>query len=146
MKTYNEFKKQAEKETNDLYDKVCFFAFDKKQFAEGLVKFGIEKEQAPDLIVSIGGGGFSLKSRVNDLMALCKKHNEQLAKLMQNEQFAISAFDYELSNHEWVVTGDETEAIFALGYSVEDVKNSEHLKKCLKAALKKQREWAEKCW
>ena len=146
MKTYSEFKKQAEKETNDLYDTACFFAFDKKQFTEGLEKFNIEREHAPELIVSISGGGFALKKRVNDIREMGKKHNEQLRALMEDEQFAISAFDYELGNHEWIVTGNETDAIFALGYSVEDVKNSEHLLKCLKAALKKQREWAEKCW
>lgn len=146
MKNYKEFKKQAEKETNELSSEVCFFAFDKKQFAEGLEKFGIEREKAPELIVPIGGGGFALKSSVNDLREMSKKHDKELAELMQNEEFAVSAFDYELGNHEWVVTGDETDAIFALGYSVEDVKNSEHLLKCLKAALKKQREWAEKCW
>ena len=50
-------------------------------------------------------------------------------------------FDYELGNHEYIVTYDATSAIEALGLTVEEVHNNPLLLKGLKDAIKAQKEW-----
>lgn len=115
MKTYTELKAENAKELNEFHG--MFFAFSEKQLTEGLEKLGVE----PSLIVSIGSGGYILKSRVSDLTAMFKRHNESLKQLKKDHNALLDAIVYELHNHEYTYTRDASDALDALGLKESDL-------------------------
>ena len=133
MKTkYSELKAKHRDESNAF--EGIFFAFSNSQFDEGLAKFNIEKENLKASIVSIGAGGYLLKSKVKDFAEMFKRHNREMKQLKKNHKGLLEALTYELRNHEYGYTYDVTDALEALGLDVEDVP-ADLLEKAKKAAL-----------
>lgn len=87
---YREFKERKQKEFNEL---PLMFAFSNEQFEEGKKKLNVEKDQE---LYSIGGGGFIKKVDAHLLDEMIDRHNKEYEELMQNDEFAYSAFYYEL--------------------------------------------------
>ena len=104
---YMELKEKHEREFDEFAEKNMFFAFSNEQLEEGLEKLNTTTEG----IYSVGAGGFVLKSKSKDLHNLMDKFKEELSKHMENKEFAYGAFKYELANHEYVYTGDNTEIL-----------------------------------
>jgi len=117
---YKELKKKQEEETNAF---PMFFAFDDNQFQEGLKRLGVEKKD----LFSIGYGGFIRKSDREAYLNLNNKHYNELKEALKDKKFLFSAFRYELSNHEYCITYDETDALNALGLDYNTL-NEEELK------------------
>ena len=110
-----------------------FFAFNQEQLKEGIAKVGATKDNK---ITSIGAGGYILTSRLKEFEELVEGSNKRLKTLMKDFEFAVSAFRYELANHEYCITGDIEEAVYALNYTVDEVLNSKHLSDALLEARK----------
>lgn len=94
--TYQEYREAKQKEFNAL---PIFWAFGKEQFRQAMEKRGL-KETDTDKIYSLGGGGFYLRSDAEIIRAYFSKPDE-LKTLMQDKDFAVSAFYYEMGNHEY---------------------------------------------
>lgn len=108
---YLEYKKYRETE----YNKVpVFYAFTQSKFKE------ISKGKN---LISIGSGIFMDKSDIHLLENFIKKTNEKLEKLIEDDNFLIQAFCYELGNHEYCYTGNDKEILECLNLSTEDLKN-----------------------
>jgi len=139
MKTlYQITKERHQKEFNDFSKRSIFFAFDKKQFEEGMKKLGLEPTET-NKIVSIGAGGYLLKDKVNELKSLSKKQKEELKQLRKNKkQFAAGMFAYELANHEFGLTYDLSETLDALGMTLSGIKKEPETYEALKTVLKEQ--------
>ena len=93
--TYEQFidKRQAE------FDKLpIFYAFDIKQFTAQLE---MRNAKISD-VCSIGHGGYCLKKDKDIVLAFLNAPDE-LPELMKDEEFAIDAFYYEMSNHEYQI-------------------------------------------
>lgn len=118
IESYQQQKQRHSKEFGEL--EGIFWAFDNKQFAEGMEKIGL-KVNDTNLIYSIGGGGYILKSKKDDLSALFKRHAEERKNRLKDEQKLIEALAYELNNHEYIITYDPTDALNALGLKKEDI-------------------------
>lgn len=99
---YTEWKEARQQEFNKL---PIFYAFGEKQFGEQLAKRGIDRKDAPKLIVSIGAGGFCLKQDVSAVKAFLEKDTEaELRAMMEADlNFAFDAFEYEMFNHEYPI-------------------------------------------
>lgn len=138
MNNYNQFKTEKQEQISNLLNEIAFFAFSEKQLKDGLLKLNIKEEEAKNKLVSIGGGGCALKSEAYRLDELISYFDKQFNELMKDENFAVSAFTYELINHEFGYTGDAEPAIESLGYELEEIVNNPHLKKCFRKAIKKQ--------
>lgn len=110
-----------------------FFAFNHEQLKEGIAKVGATKENK---ITSIGAGGYILTSRLKAFEELVDSSDKKLKTLMNDFDFAVSAFRYELANHEYCITGEIEEAVCSLGYTVEEILNSKHLSEALLEARK----------
>ena len=110
-----------------------FFAFDNKQFEEGMEKVGLKVNQTGD-IFSIGAGGYILKSRSQAFHDMLSRHAAELKTLLQEEKALLTALVYELQNHEYCITYDITEALESLGLEEGDI-DKEILKKACKEAL-----------
>lgn len=139
MKTFYKITKERhQKEFNDFSKKNMFFAFDKKQFEEGMKKLGLEPSET-NKIVSIGAGGYLLKDKADELKNLSKKQKEELKQLRKNKkQFAAGMFAYELANHEFGLTYDLSETLDALGMTLSGIKKEPETYEALKEVLKEQ--------
>lgn len=135
---YKITKERHQREFNDFSKKNIFFAFDKKQFEEGMKKLGLDPSET-NKIVSIGAGGYLLKDKVNELKNLSKRQKEELKQLRKNKkQFAASMFAYELANHEFGLTYDLSETLDALGMTLSGIKKEPETYEALKTVLKEQ--------
>ena len=106
---YEQLQEKHEKEIEEL---PMFFAFNDKQFSEGMEKIGASNESE---LCSIGGGGFIKKSDDSKMKEIIKSQITEMDTAMLNDEFLIDAFVYELANHEYCYTGDESETIDAIG-------------------------------
>lgn len=128
MKTYNDIKKANQERVNNF--EGLFFAFSNTQLGEGLAKFGLTMEDT-NQIVSIGAGGYLLKTRVKAFTEMMGQNERDLKQLKKEKKLLLDALVYELRNHEYCITGDMTDALDALGLKFEDVP-SDILKKAHK--------------
>lgn len=100
--TYQEYKQRSQEEFNAL---PIFFAFGNKQFKEAMEARGLT-ENDTDKIYRLGdSGGYYLRSDAPIIREFFKKQKEdkELLELMKDRDFAISAFRYEMDNHEYAI-------------------------------------------
>lgn len=81
-------------------------------------------------------GSYYKREHVNNIFKTFERHEEEMKEAMKDEEFMIGAFKSELSDHEYGVSYDDTEAIRALGFTREDINNNAMLSKCLEIAKK----------
>ena len=100
MVTYEEYTRKKQEEVNALPLK---WAFSDKQFEEVMRGWGYEPSET-DKICRIKGwnGAFIRKTDLPVLEAFLNKEDE-LPKLMEDKEFRISAFLYEMNNHEYAI-------------------------------------------
>lgn len=139
MKTFYQITKERHQMEFIIFaNKNMFFAFDKKQFEEGMKKLGLEPTET-NKIVSIGAGGYLLKDKINEFENLTKKQKEELKQLRKNKkQFAADMFAYELANHEFGLTYDLSETLDALNMTLSSIKKEPEIYEALKTVLKEQ--------
>ena len=94
--TYEEYKKKQQSEFNAL---PIFFAFSMEQFAREMEKRGLTVNDT-DKIYRFGNGGFYLKSDAPIIREFMNKP-DPIRELMNDSEFAESAFYYEMCNHEY---------------------------------------------
>ena len=140
---YKEFKERQQKETNNL---PIYFAFGNEQLQERANELGFESiDDMINNVVGIGAGGFCKKEDYQNIINTFKKHNEELKENLKNDEFLKSAFRYEMSNHEYIVTYDIYDTLRALEITLEEYQKSERMKKLFEEAkedyLKAMNEW-----
>lgn len=138
MNTYKEMKEKHQKEVNEF---PMFFAFSKKNFEEGMKKLGLNPTDT-DKIYKFGNtGGFYCKKDAQKLHDMFAKQDKELKDaIASDDKFIEDMFNYELSNHEYVITCDFSDALSALGLTIEEVNKDERLKQALDRACKLQME------
>ena len=141
MNTYTILKEKHQEEVNDF---PMFFAFNNKQFDEGMKKFELEPSDTNKIYSVIGGGGYYKKTDAEKLHAMFKSHDEEMKQARTNEKFVFDMFDYELGNHEYTYTWETEPTLDALGLTMDEVNNNELLSNGLKVAKKAQNEWYKK--
>jgi len=100
------------------------FAFNMKQFEEGMKSLGLTKDDT-DKIVSIPGGGFIRKTDTGAFVDIFKRHNNKHQAEIDADTdgtgYIYEMFDYELSNHEYNYTFNPEPALKALGLTLAEV-------------------------
>lgn len=117
-----------------------FFAFSKSQFEQGLNSINCKKEE----VVNIGAGGYVRQQDFETFNNLIEEIESSISKNMQNFNFAVDAFEYELGNHEFIITFDLDDTLEALNITYTDLENNKTLKDALRVAKKKYMDWQEK--
>ena len=145
METYSVMKHRQQKEINDF---SIMFAFDDNQFDEGMEKLGL-KPTDTDKIYSLGNtGGFIRKTDSNAFGEMLSRHETEMADNIANDKigdgFIFSMFDYELANHEYIITGDVSDTLDALGLTEDEVNSSPPLLNGLRLAHNSQLEFHRK--
>ena len=137
----NAYKVLKEKHQNEFNEFPMMFAFSNAQFAEGMKKLGL-KPNDTDKIYSFGGGGYYRKTDSAALKEILLKHAKEMQEAMENdligEGFIFDMFNYELANHEYVITYEIEDTLDALGLTFEQVKVSPSLERGLKLAMEAQ--------
>lgn len=141
MNDYQEMQQKHQKEVNDF---PMFFAFNQEQFKEGMKSLGLKPTQTYKVCSLIAGGVCRKEDAKLFTEMLLRQHRERRNALMTDDKFLSDALNYELSNHEFVVTGDALDALLALDLSYKDIQKDERLYNALQIACKEQREWYSK--
>ena len=140
MESYAELKDRQRKEFENL---PIFWAFSKAQLAEGLKDFGLYETET-DQLRNLGGGGYCRKSDTHLIIDIMQRHDKELKESIAGdttgEGFIFGMFDQELANHEYVVTYDTTDALRALGITVDEIESTPAMKYGLKLAMRAQTE------
>ena len=136
MTKYEELKNLQEKEINNL---PLHFAFGNKQLEEKANELGFKNvEELTKNVTGIGAGGFVLNKDFNKVMETFKRQAEEIQKLIDlDDEFLESAFEYELGNHEYIITYDITDTLRALSISYQEFSNSERMQKIMEKAKNK---------
>ena len=132
MNLYLQEKRNLEEKMKSFND-VLFWAFSNKQFEEGIEKV---KASPENKVVSIGAGGYILKTKVKEYFKMFEDYDEKMKELRKNKEFMIDAFLEELSNHEYIVTYSIEDTLNALDITYEELESSQILKEALTIAKK----------
>lgn len=128
--TYLELKKRQDAEFNAF---PKFFAFDDKQFEEGLKQLGVKKNE----ITYLAAGGYLRSSDVKAYQEMSKRHREEFKEACKDINFVVSMFYYELNNHEYSYTQDVSETLLGLGISEKTLEENPILQEGLQKAIDK---------
>ena len=131
--------KQKHREQVDAFP--VQFAFNEQQVREGLERLGVDSIKD---VVSTGHGGLIRKSDTRAFTDMFIKQAKTLLEACKDEGFLTEALVYELSNHEYNISRDDssTKDVFK---GVVDFE-SDHFKNCMnkaKAIYKKEQEQYE---
>ena len=142
---YGELIERQREEVNTLPTK---WAFSHKQFEEIMAEWGLTPGDDNHKLLSIGMGGYILKSDRNLIVSTFKRHREELDAAIAadetGEGFILDMFRYELANHEYCITCDYEDTLDAVGLTEEDLQQQPKLYKALHRACKEIiREWEE---
>lgn len=132
---YRELKEKHQSEFNEFSRQNMFYAFSNEQFDKGMRELGLEPSET-NKIYSTGFGGYVLREKDKDLHKLTERLNGEMKAALQDEEFLTDAFEYELANHEYCITYDETDALDALGITVDEVLESKMMQRALLKAKK----------
>ena len=140
---YIEFKERQQAETNAL---PIHFAFGDRQLQEKAEKLGFKTvDEMIKNVTGIGAGGFVLKNDLDLVLDTFKRHDEEMKEALKDDEFLESAFEYELGNHEYIITYDVGDALRALGITYKEYQENERYKNIMKKAIKNYMDYIEKC-
>lgn len=129
---YEELEAKHQEEINKL---PIYFAFGNEQLQERTNELGFESiDDMIKNVVGIGAGGFCKKEDYQNIINTFKKHNEELKENLKNDEFLQSAFEYELANHEYIITYDISDTLRSLGITLEEYQKSERMQKLFEEA------------
>lgn len=130
---YQELKQKHQKEVNDFLKDTAFFAFDKKQFDEGIKKLNASSDNK---IFELGAGGYMLSSAKNGWIALCKRQKQELKDFRQKSESLKELIMYELNKHEYIYSEDDDLILEACEISKDEFEKDTNLQKIYKQAKK----------
>lgn len=132
MNKYAELKNQIQK----AYDEFPFgFAFNNEQFEKMKEELGVKENSE---LISIGAGGYIRKSDEKALDELVNSKERKMKEAIEQdptrEGFIKDMFLYELANHEYCITYDLEDTLYALDLTYEQIENDPRLKLGLQLA------------
>ena len=140
MEKYVEMKERHQKMVDSLPLK---FAFSNEQFERAMNELGLTKDDT-NKVVGIGAGGFCLPETANKLVEYYKQFDEELTKAFENDEFLIDAFEYELGNHEYIITYDIYDTLRALNISMKEYQENERYQKLMHIAVENYKKAMER--
>lgn len=115
-----------------------FYAFDKKQFLEGVEKVGAKLQ---DNFTKIATGVFMKSSDVPKLEKLMKQRKKEHKERLENSpEYAYHMFKYELANHEYILTYDLTDTLIDCDVTDKYLKENPSIYNVLEKAIKDYKE------
>ena len=142
MNNPNQYEVMSSRHQKEVDEFPIMFAFNSKQFDEGMRKLGLEPTDT-DKIYSIGGGGYIRKTDSDALTEMFNRQSEEMEKAIAEdttgEGFIYDMFCYELNNHEYNYTHNVSDTLDCLGLTMEMVNADKRFLHGLKKAMKRCR-------
>lgn len=133
---YTELLKKHQDMVNAL---PMHFAFGQEQFDEMLTKNG----WSIDDIEHVGFGGYMLKKDIPLYKQTMDSIAEEKERLLKTDmKLFFDAVEYEAGNHEYCITYDDGDVVYALGLTFKDISNNEEMTRTYLAAI---RQYLESC-
>ncbi len=133
---YQEMKNRQQERFNSF---PLMFAYNKEQFADGMKKLGLT-ENDTDKIYRGEAGCYYRKSDAPALHKMFDDFDRELREAIESDKtgdgFIYDMFHYELSNHEYSYTGDDEDAILAVGLTYDEIATDARLLHGLERAKK----------
>lgn len=137
MNAYQELQDKQQAEFNTF---PRFFAFDQKQFDEGMKKLGLKPKDTKMIYHGVGGMYYR-KSDSPKLKEMMDRFDKERAEAIKadatGEGFVLDMFKTELANHEYGYTYELDETLAAVGLTISAVKANQNLLNGLRKALEK---------
>ncbi len=138
MNEYQKLKETHQNRFNEFSSKNMFYAFDNKQFNEGLKKLNLTQDNYKHRLLTTGAGGYLLKEKDAELTDLMDELTAELNAAFEADTtgtgFILEAFRYELANHEYCITYSTEATLDALGLNEKDLER-DNIRNGLKLAL-----------
>lgn len=138
----NDYVKMLERHQEELAQFPIVYAFGQEQFEKAMQKLGLEASDTEEVCSIFGAGDIIRKSDAPKFLDLLKKHHSELQKAIEadttGDGFVFEMFSAELENHEYGYTEDPTDALSALGLTLEQVINEPKMLHGFKKACKSQ--------
>lgn len=140
IESYEAMKQRHQKDINDF---PMFFAFSNDQFDKGMKSLELNPGDT-DKIYKLGNtGGYYRRDDAEKLHDMFDKQEKELREAIAadstGEGFIFEMFNYELGNHEYVLTHNISDTLEALGLTAEEVNENGALLRGLKKAIKFQK-------
>ena len=136
MNAYRLLKDKQQKEMNAF---PLGAAFSNAQFEQMMQKWGLAVRDT-DKIYSLGGGCYIRKTDFTVFMDMIKRFEREKAEAIEKDSsgngFIYDMFLYELAYHEYCVTYELDDTLYALGLTEEQVHSDKRLTHGLKKAIK----------
>lgn len=130
------------KHQEELSEFPIAYAFSDKQLQEALKELGATKEEC---CTYLGCGDVMRKVDVPKFKEMSRRHVDEIREAMQDEDFAESAFLYEMDNHEYAINWDgDDEVLAALCMDAELVREyglEDAYQRARKSHMKHAQEW-----
>lgn len=142
MNSYIELKTKQQAEVNAF---PMFFAFNDKQFADGMKSLGLKPTDLKKIYKLGNTGGFYRKSDAPAFREMFIRHDQEkkdaIAADPTGDGFIYEMFNYELGNHEYGYTRDPEPTLDALGMTMDEIKADPRLHNGWKKAIRNQRKY-----
>lgn len=134
---YRDMRRKQQEEVNNFPMK---FAFGDEQFKKMLAEWKLSMNNL-EKIVSLGGGGYMLKTDVENYRNMRNRHSEEMKQAIEKDKtgdgFIYDMFICELANHEYGYTGEVEDTLEALGLTIDEINGNPAMKHGFEKACSK---------
>jgi hypothetical protein len=141
-KQVNEYTAMAERHRKEADEFPMAFAFSAGQFEDQMKQFGLDPADT-DKIYRLGDtGGFYKRTDAPKLHEMIDRHDREFRDAIANDTtgdgFIFEMFNAELADHEYIITGNVSDTLNALGLSRNEVNDNPKIAHGLKKAIAAQ--------
>lgn len=114
-----DYLKLRDRQMEELNKFPIAYAFDEKQLEEALEKLGATKEEC---VTIFGHGDIVKKENAKKFVDILKRHTDEVKEALQDKDFALAAFLYEMDNHEYAINYDgDGDVLGCFGMEMDDL-------------------------
>lgn len=114
-----DYLKLRDRQMEELNSFPIAYAFDEKQLEEALEKLGATKEEC---VTIFGHGDIVKKENAKKFVDMLKRHTDEVKEALQDKDFALAAFLYEMDNHEYAINYDgDGDVLGCFGMEMDDL-------------------------
>lgn len=130
---YEELKAKHQQEVNDL---PIYFAFGNEQLEKLTQQLGFkDQDELLKNVFTIGAGSIILNKDKDKVLNTFLEHDKAMLKAFEDDEFLQSAFEYELANHEYIITYEIEPTLCALGIKLTEYQTNERYQDIMKKAI-----------
>lgn len=121
----NKYLELHEKQQAEVESFPMFFAFNNKQFEEGMRSLGLSPGDTAKIYKLGNTGGFYRKSDAPAFREMMERHAKEMEDAIEadptGDGFIFDMFNYELANHEYGYTHDPEPTLECLGLTMAQI-------------------------